>query len=111
MTTFTWIIEWMQCKPTECGNIDVVITAGWRCNGADGDYASTVYGTCSFPAPDPTNFVPYGKLTQDMVLDWCWADGVNKDATEAAVQSLIDNQINPPVVQLPLPWSSAAQTA
>jgi len=37
MTTFTWIIEWMQCKPTECGNIDVVITAGWRCYGDDGD--------------------------------------------------------------------------
>jgi hypothetical protein len=107
MTTFTWIIEWMQCKPTEGDNTDVVVTAGWRCNG---DYASTVYGTCSFPAPEGS-FTPYADLTQDMVLGWCWANGVNKDATEATVQSLIDNQINPPVVQLPLPWSSAPQTA
>ena len=110
MTTFTWIIEWMQCKPTEGDNTDVVVTAGWRCNGADGDYASTVYGTCSFPAPEGS-FTPYADLTQDQVLGWCWDNGVNKDATEAAVQSLIDNQINPPVVQLPLPWSSAPQTA
>jgi hypothetical protein len=69
-----------------------------------------VYGTCSFPAPEGS-FTPYPDLTQDMVLGWCWDNGVNKDATEAAVQSLIANQINPPVVQLPLPWSSAPQTA
>jgi hypothetical protein len=62
-----------------------------------------VYGTCSFPAPEGS-FTPYADLTQDMVLGWCWDNGVNKDATEAAVQSLIDNQINPPVVSLKLPW-------
>jgi hypothetical protein len=37
-------------------------------------------------------------------LGWCWANGVYKTATEAAVQKQIDNQINPPIVQQPLPW-------
>jgi hypothetical protein len=33
-------------------------------------------------------------------------NGVNKTATEAAVQSQIDNQINPPIVYPPLPWAA-----
>lgn len=102
--TITWVIEWMQCKPTEGDLTDVVITAGWRCNGVDGNYAATVYGTCSFPQPgDP--FTPYADLTEQQVLGWCWANGVDKTATEANIQTQIDNQINPPVVTPPLPWA------
>lgn len=111
--TITWVIEWMQCKPTEGQYTDVVITAGWRCNGAQTagtppvDYTSTVYGSASFPMPEGT-FTPYADLTQDQVLGWCWANGVDKTATEAAVQTQIDNQINPPVIQPPLPWATPA---
>jgi hypothetical protein len=31
---------------------------------------------------------------------------VDKDSAEAAVQSNIDNQINPPVITPPLPWAA-----
>lgn len=107
--TITWIIEYMQCKPTEGQYTDVVITAGWRCDGtetANGkDYAASVYGTASFPQPtEGDSFTPYDQLTQQQVLGWCWANGVDQAATEAAVQQQIDNQINPPVIQPPLPW-------
>jgi hypothetical protein len=40
------------------------------------------------------------------VLGWVWSSGVNKDATEAAVAGQINNQINPPVIQPPLPWAT-----
>jgi hypothetical protein len=30
---------------------------------------------------------------------------VDKDATEAAVAQQIENQINPPILSPPLPWS------
>ena len=105
-TQFTWVIEWMQSKPAEGDFQNVVITAGWRCNGADGDYSATVYGTCNFPGPgDP--FTPYNDLSQDQVLGWCWANGVNKTAAEACVAEQIQEKINPPVVVLPLPWADA----
>ena len=112
--TITWVIEWMQCKPTEGQYTDVVITAGWRCNGAETannvDYAATNYGTCSFSQPaEGGSFTPYAQLTQDQVLGWCWANGVDQAATEASVQAQIDNQINPPVIQPPLPWAPVAQ--
>jgi len=107
--TITWVIEWMNVKPTEGSLTDVVIDAGWRCNGVQPagtpviEYTGTAYGACSFPMPEGT-FTPYDQLTQDQVLGWCWANGVDKAATEAGVQASINNSINPPVVQLPLPW-------
>ena len=105
--TIIWVIEWMQCKPTEGSLTDVVVTAGWRCNGVQDAYNATSYGTASFPMPEGS-FTPYDQLTQDQVLGWCWANGVDKDATEASVQTQIDNQINPPIVQPPLPWATPA---
>jgi hypothetical protein len=105
--TITWGIEYMQCKPTEGSYIDVVITAGWRCQGVETvnnlGAGASVCGTASFPIPEGS-FTPYADLTQDQVLGWCWANGVDKFAVELSVQQQIDNQINPPVVQTPLPW-------
>ena len=106
--TITWAIEWMQCYPQAEGEVDVVFNVGWRCNGVqvDGDktYTGTVYSTQAVTYVAGSPYTPYAQLTQDQVLGWIWAAGVNKAATEAAVQQQIDNQINPPVVQPPLPW-------
>jgi len=101
--TILWLIERLLVKPTEGSNTDVVITADWRCNGTDETYSGTCYGSCSF-APPTGSFTPYEDLTQDQVLGWCYANGVDKSAIEANVTAQIANQINPPVVSLPLPW-------
>ena len=101
--TILWLIERLLVKPTEGSNIDVVITADWRCNGTDETYSGTCYGSCSF-APPSGSFTPYDDLTEQQVLDWCYENGVDKTAIEANVTAQIQNQINPPVVVLPLPW-------
>lgn len=115
MPTISWIIERLLVKPTEGTLTDVVITADWRCNGTEttgsGDteqtYTGTCYGSCSF-APPTENFTPYDQLTEQQVLNWCWENGVDKTAIEANVTLQIQNQINPPVVVLPLPWAPPA---
>ena len=101
--TILWLIERLLVKPTEGTLTDVVITADWRCNGTDETYSGTCYGSCSF-APPTGSFTPYPDLTQDQVLGWCYENGVDKTAIEANVTLQIENQINPPVVTLPLPW-------
>jgi hypothetical protein len=101
--TISWLIERLLVKPTEGTLTDVVITADWRCNGTDETYSGTCYGSCSF-APPSGSFTPYPDLTQEQVLDWCYENGVDKTAIEANVSLQIENQINPPVVTLPLPW-------
>lgn len=101
--TILWLIERLLVKPLEGSNPDVVITADWRCNGTDETYSGTCYGSCSF-APPSGSFTPYEELTEAQVLQWCYENGVDKNAIEANVTLQIENQINPPVVSLPLPW-------
>jgi hypothetical protein len=103
MITINWIIERLLVKPTEGSLTDVVITADWRCNGTDETYSGTCYGSTSF-APPSENFTPYPDLTQEQVLGWCFANGVDQSAIEANVSLQIENQINPPVIAPPLPW-------
>jgi hypothetical protein len=103
--TILWIIERLLVKPIEGSNPDVVITADWRCNGTQDQYSGTCYGSCSFQPPTG-EFTPYPDLTQEQVLGWCFANGVDKTAIEANVTAQIENQINPPVVTLPLPWAA-----
>jgi hypothetical protein len=98
----------MDCYPQVEGETDVVFTVHWQCNGTQEQdnktYNGSVYSTCGVTYTAGTPYTPYADLTQDQVLGWIWASGVNKDATEAAVQQQIDNAINPPVVTPPLPW-------
>jgi len=103
MITLSWIIERLLVKPTEGSLTDVVITADWRCNGTDETYSGTCYGSCSFQPPSG-EFTPYEDLTQEQVLNWCYANGVDQAAIEANVTQQINDQIDPPVVTLPLPW-------
>jgi hypothetical protein len=107
----SWIIERLLVRKVEGTYSDVVITADWRCNGTEtigtGDdaktYSGTCYGSASF-APPSENFTPYEDLTEQQVLDWCFANGVDKTAIEANVTQQINDQINPPIIAPPLPW-------
>lgn len=106
--TIIWNISQLDCLPQAEGQTDVVVTAHWQCNGTqvqDGKtYNASVYSTTSFTYTGGP-FVPYSDLTQQDVLGWLWANGVDQTATEAAVQTQIDNQANPPVLNLNPPWS------
>ena len=101
----SWIIERLLVKPTEGSLTDVVITADWRCNGSQDQYSGTCYGSSSF-APPTENFTPYPDLTEQQVLGWCYANGVDQAAIEANVSAQIADQINPPVIAPPLPWAA-----
>jgi len=105
MTTISilWIIERLLVRKVEGTYSDVVITADWRCNGIQDQYSGTCYGSASF-APPSGSFTPYPDLTQDQVLGWCYANGVDQTAIEANVAAQIADQINPPVIAPPLPW-------
>jgi hypothetical protein len=95
--TITWNIEQLD-RPTSDG---FVTTAHWRATAVDGDYSATAYGTCGWPAAAPT--IPYDQLTQDTVLGWIWADGVNKETTEANLTAQIELQKHP-VTEAGVPW-------
>jgi len=108
MTTITWKITQLQASTqTINGFQEVVLTANWQCDGVDGEYATNISGATSFPEPTQGGqFTPYAQLTQDQVLGWCYANGVNQTEVEASVTQAVANLANPPVVSPPLPWDN-----
>ena len=98
MTT-TWTIAQLDRKTTD----GFVTTAHWTAVAVDGSFSADTYSTCSWSDGEPT--IPYDQLTQAQVLEWVWANGVDKAAIEASIAAQIQDQINPPVIQPPLPWA------
>lgn len=114
--TITWSITQMQVKPQEGQYTDVVVTASWQCAASEAsggiDYSASNYGEASFPMPSGS-FTPYDQLTQEQVLGWVFAEVGQefKANVEANVQERVANQINPPIISLPLPWAPAPAQA
>ncbi len=105
MTTITWTVSQLDCYPQEDGHTDVVFNVHWQCTGVDGDYNAQVYSTCAVTISPDTPFTPYENLTQDQVLGWIWASGVDQAATEDSVKQQIESKKYPPVITPPLPWA------
>ena len=97
----TWKIP--QCEHLTSDGF--ITTAHWTATAVDGTYAAGAYGSCSFAAATPA--IPYASVTEQEVLDWCWANGVDKDATEANLAASIELQKNP-VVASGVPWATNA---
>jgi len=98
MTT-TWTISQLDRKTAD----GFVTTAHWTATAVDGEHTAFIYSTASWA--DGTVNVPYADLTQDTVLGWVWANGVDKTATEAALAAQIEAQKNP-VTATGTPWSA-----
>ena len=81
-----------------------VTTAHWTASATDGDYSASIYSTCGWAEGTPT--IPYADLTQETVLNWVGANGVDKQATEDALAANIALQKNP-VQASGTPWSAA----
>jgi len=99
MTT-TWTISTLD-RETSNG---FVTTAHWQATAVDGDYTASIYSTSSWASGTPT--IPYASVTMAEVLNWVWANGVDKTATEAALAANIALQKNP-VTATGTPWSAA----
>lgn len=98
----TWTITSMESQPTT----GIVLLANWQCLGEQDGFTFSICGSSSFPDPEE-GYIPYPDLTEDEVLNWVWTvGGVDKDITELSVDNGLQLQINPPLVEQPLPWEN-----
>jgi hypothetical protein len=95
--TVTWTITNLDRRTSD----GFVTTAHWTASAVDGDFSASIYSTVGWTEGTPT--VPYNSLTQNAVLAWVWASGVDKAATEAALAAQINAQKNP-TAATGLPW-------
>ena len=100
MATFTWTIPTVEHVIAD-GGINIV---HWRCNAeqteGSGDdavtYTASSYGTVGLTYDaSSSDFTPYDDVTESQAEGWIWANGVDKSATETALQNNINAQINP----------------
>ena len=82
----TWTISTLERTLADGG----VTIAHWRATASEtvgeDTFTASSYGTCGFtPDASAEGFIAYADVTEANVLDWCWADGVDKDAVEASL--------------------------
>jgi hypothetical protein len=97
MTTVNWTISTLD-RDVATGFVNV---AHWQATAVDGEHTASIYSTCSWA--DGTVNTPYADLTQEIVLGWVWANGVDKTATEATLTAYIEAKKNP-VMASGTPW-------
>lgn len=107
--TYSWKINYMDTKLSQNGLDKVVVSCQWSVSATDGENPETTssnFGYASFASPDPDSFVAYDNLTEAEVLNWVWASGVDRAATENGLADAITRAKNPPTTILNNPWNS-----
>lgn len=106
--TYSWQITQLECYPQKDGKTDVVFNIGWARIATDGTHTVCNGGSQSVTLDAEAPFTPYADLTFDQVVGWLEA-ALGPETCAAQIVALdqqIENQINPPVVSPPLPWSA-----
>lgn len=100
-TTFTWRPIGLKADQDLDGFVDAVTWVQWQCYGfeIDGDPEDPTWvgsaeteGDMNLTLDPEQPYIPMNELTDEIVLGWVWANGVDKIAVEAKVQALIDAQ-------------------
>ena len=98
MINYTWSIEDLQYMLSPADSAGAATTACWKCVGTDEDGKEEAYmgvALLAFPDPSSPDFIAYEDLTEQLILDWCFADGedglplVDVAAVEASIAAQI----------------------
>jgi hypothetical protein len=104
-----WVINQLDCLPTDGQYQDFVLVAHWSRFAKETinevKYQANVYGSQSFSKDDVANFIPYEDLTYDIVCGWLDAS-LDVEALDLNLDAQIENQVNPPIISLPLPFQN-----
>lgn len=112
MIQYNWIISAMENYPKADGLDNVVFQVHYRRQATEVDGEKTwfaeTYSVVNVPAPSPDDYTPYEDLTFEQVCGWL--EGIlNVEAIDESLANQIEDQKNPKVLQLPLPWSTPTE--
>jgi hypothetical protein len=106
MTTYAWQFDSLDVFPTYSTVTDAVESMHWRLTADDGlGHQAQAYGEQKTGPIDVGSFIPYGDLTLADVQGWCETQmGPQLDVVKASLVGQINEQVNPAIVSLPVPW-------
>ena len=100
-----WIINQLDTAPSEDGLTDVVKVVYWTRTAQQGNINVSCYGSMGCVTPSSTDFTAYPDLTYEQVCSWLDAS-MDVAALDLNLDAQIENQVNPPIVVLPLPFTN-----
>ena len=103
--SYEWFIDQMLAIKNLDGHENFVSSVLWRCVGSSDEVSVTQTCQTELPILVGESFTPYENLTQDQVLSWCFANGLDRAFVEAAVAEEIKDKLFPAIVALPNPWN------
>ena len=104
MNTYEWIISKLEVVPQIGSVSDYVVRCHWRYVATDGTITKEVYGLQAFnPTENPENYVAFEDLTKEIVEGWLEAS-IDMEAIKLSLDKQIEDEINPPIVSMPIPW-------
>jgi hypothetical protein len=99
----------MECVPQDADLTDFVVLVRWTRFAKETideiEYITSLNNAQSFSKDDVTNFIPYEDLTYEIVCGWLDAS-LDVEALDLNLDAQIENQVNPPIVVLPLPFTN-----
>jgi hypothetical protein len=102
-----WYINDLECVPQDGDLTNFVIIAHWVRMAKETinevKYFASIYGSQSFSKDLATAFIPYNDLTYEIVCSWLDA-AIDVEALDLGLDNQIENQVNPPIIKLPLPF-------
>jgi hypothetical protein len=106
-TNFQWVISQLNCAVESEGLPNVINVIHYRYNATkvEGEktYFTETYGAVNVSQPNPQTFIPYEDVTEEEVINWL-EQILPVEDFKLSLNALIDLQINPVEVTLPLPW-------
>jgi len=100
MTSYLWQVVQMDRLTSD----NFVVTCHYTVTATDGDYTASTYGTTSYTQVEGETYIPYADLTEAICVGWVQTS-INKDTTEASLQSQIDLLKNP-IQESGVPWGN-----
>jgi hypothetical protein len=110
---YNWVILNLDTAPSDDGLTDVVKVIHWSREGRTivdaKEYVADTFSSYNCSSPNPTDFTAYLDLTKEQIISWLEA-GIDVEKQDAIIAQKLENQINPPIVNLPLPWTEKTTT-
>jgi len=104
MNTYEWIIKKLEVMPQVGSVSDYVVRCHWGYQATDGTIVKEAYGLQAFePSKTPENYVAYEDLTKEIVEGWL-ENSMDVQAMQANLDAAIQDEIQPPIVSVPIPW-------
>jgi hypothetical protein len=104
-TQFNWVVNQLDTIPSIDGLTDVVSVIHWSRIATQNEIVVSSYGTMNCTTPSETDFTAYPDLTYEQVCGWL-ENGLDTETIDLNLDKQIENIINPPIINLPLPWAN-----